>query len=105
MAVSLPIDLATDKIAEFCSKWLIHEFALFRSVLREDFGPDSDIDVLVTFSPEATHTVFDLAVMEKELAKILGRKVDLVDRQVVEKSPNYLRRQQILGSAEVIYGA
>ncbi|MBI5901953.1 MAG: nucleotidyltransferase domain-containing protein [Deltaproteobacteria bacterium] len=57
------IDIPKEKIAEFCKKWQVREFALFGSVLRDDFRPDSDIDVLVTFDEEARHSLFDLVHM------------------------------------------
>ena len=91
------------KIADFCKKWKIIEFSLFGSVLREDFCPDSDIDVLVTFSEEARHTLFDLVHMENELKQIFGRQVDLVSRRGIESSRNYIRRNAILNAAEIIY--
>lgn len=99
------IDVPKEKIAEFCQKWKITEFSLFGSVLREDFRPDSDIDVLVTFGEKAKHTLFDLVHMEDELKQIFGRKVDLVSRRGIESSRNYIRRNAILNSAEVIYAA
>ena len=98
------IDMPTDKIADFCQRWQITELALFGSVLRDDFGPDSDVDVLVSFGESARHTLFDLDDMEHELKEIFGRKVDLVSRRGIEASRNYLRRNSILKSAQVIYG-
>ncbi|MGH2351595.1 MAG: nucleotidyltransferase family protein [Chloroflexota bacterium] len=94
-----------DRITEFCRKWQITEFALFGSVLRDDFRPDSDVDVLVTFAPEAHHGLFALVRMEDELEEIFGRKVDLVERQAVERSENYIRREHILSSVEPVYVA
>lgn len=85
-------------IADFCRKWQVTEFALFGSVLRDDFGPDSDVDVLVAFAPEARHSLFDLVHMEDELRGIFGRDVDLVTRRAVERGTNAWRRQSILGS-------
>lgn len=99
------IDLPKDKIAEFCKKWKIREFSIFGSVMREDFQPDSDIDVLVSFSEDAKHTLFDMVHMKEEIEQIFGRKVDLVSRRGVESSRNYLRKQAILGTAEAIYAA
>ena len=99
------IDLPSEAIADFCRRWLVTEFALFGSVLREDFRPDSDIDVLVSFAPEARWTLLDLVRMEDELKEIFGRDVDLVSRRGIEASPNYLRRKAILSSAEVIHAA
>ena len=80
------------------------EFALFGSVLRDDFRPDSDVDVMVQFEPEAHPTLFDLVEMEGELKQIFGRDVDLVTRKGIESSRNYLRRKAILSSVNVIYG-
>lgn len=94
-----------EQIARFCQHWQITSLALFGSILRDDFRPDSDIDVLVSFAPEARHTLFDLVAMKKELTDIFGRPVDLISRRAIEASPNYLRRQAILSSAQVIYVA
>jgi predicted nucleotidyltransferase len=101
----LHIEVPRDAVADFCRRWQVLEFYLFGSVLRDDFRPDSDIDVLVRFAPQARHSVFDLMRMEAELAELFGRKVDLVDRSVLEQSPNYIRRRHILESAERIYAA
>ena len=79
------------------------ELALFGSVLRDDFGPESDIDVLVSFDARARHTLFDMVEMEEELKAILGREVDLVSRRGIERSSNHLRREAILGSVEIIH--
>jgi hypothetical protein len=99
------IDLPKEKIAEFCRKWKVKEFALFGSVLQEDFGPSSDIDVLVTFEPDARYTLFDHVDMQEELKIIFKRNVDLVSRRGIEQSRNYIRRKAILDSAEAIYVA
>ncbi len=98
------IQIPTDKIAEFCQRWKITEFALFGSVLRDDFRPDSsDIDVLVSFDPNAHTTLFDMVDMKEELEGIFARKVDLLSKRGIERSSNYLRRREILSSAVVIY--
>ena len=99
------IDLPRENIAEFCKKWQIHEFSFFGSVLRDDFRPDSDIDVLVTFEEAAKHTLFDLVHMQDELKQMFGRDVDIVSRRGIESSRNYIRRDAILNSAEAIYAA
>jgi len=104
-AMKIPIDIPQEKITAFCQKWQIDELALFGSVLRDDFRPDSDVDVLVHFRPEAPRTLFDLVRMEDELKQIIGRDVDLISRRGIEMSRNYLRRKEILESAEVLYGA
>ncbi len=101
--MNLPINLSTEKLDAFCKRWLIIELALFGSVLRDDFSPESDVDVLVRFESNARHTLLDMVQMEDELCSTLGRKVDLIERAAIEKSPNYLRRNSILQSAKTIY--
>lgn len=76
--------------------------AIFGSVLREDFGPESDVDFLVTFFEQARWTLFDWVEMIEELKKITGREIDLVDRESIR---NPYRRRSILAGMEVIYGA
>jgi predicted nucleotidyltransferase len=95
--------LDRQRIAEFCRRWEATQFSLFGSALRDDFGPDSDVDVLVSFRPGAHWTLLDLAQMQEELGAILGRKVDLLTRRGVEQSRNPLRREAILSTAEVVY--
>jgi predicted nucleotidyltransferase len=97
------ISLPEQKIAEFCQRWQIKEFAVFGSVLRRDFGPESDIDVLVTFASESDWGLFDHVQMQDELHQLLNRKVDLLSREAVEQSHNQPRRQAILNTAQVIY--
>jgi predicted nucleotidyltransferase len=97
------IIIPQEKISEFCKRWNITEFALFGSVLREDFSINSDVDALVTFAPETRRTLFDISKMQDELQKIFGRNVDVVSKRGVEMSRNYIRRKAILSSAEVIY--
>jgi len=103
MSARIPID--RKKVADFCRRWKITEFALFGSVLRDDFRPDSDVDVLVTFAPDAEWSLFDDVDMEEELSAIFGRKVDLVSRRAVERSDNWIRRKAILSTAEPVYVA
>ena len=97
------IELPMEKIAEFCDRWQVTEFALFGSVLRDDFRPDSDIDVMVQFHSDAHPTFSTLDQMEAELKTIFDRDIDLITRQGIETSRNYLRRHEILSSAQVIY--
>ena len=99
------IKLDMERIREFCERWKITEFALFGSVLRDDFRPDSDVDVLVTFAPDSKVSLFELGDIEDELSEILGRKADLTMKRGIERSHNHIRRRAILSSAEVIYGA
>jgi hypothetical protein len=99
----MKLNLPDDRIAEFCRKWNVVEFALFGSVLREDFRPDSDIDVLVTFAPGSRVSLFDFPGMQDELQEIFGRRVDLLNRRGVEESDNRFRKKSILESARVVY--
>jgi uncharacterized protein len=92
-----------NKIAEFCRRWKIQELALFGSALRDDFRPDSDIDLLVTFTADADWGLFDHVKMEQELQSLLNRDVDLITRRAVEQSDNWLRRNEILKTAQVIF--
>ena len=98
------IEVPKENLQNFCRKWNILELSLFGSVLLDDFRPESDIDVLVTFAGDSEHT-FDLALMEKELESIFGRDVDLVSRRGVEMSRNHLRKKAIMDSAETVYAA
>lgn len=97
------IALDYDKLAAFCRKHRIQRLALFGSVLRPDFRPESDVDVLVRFAPDAHHGLFALVRMQNELAQILGRQIDLVEWEAVEQSRNYIRRREILRTLEPIY--
>lgn len=101
----MKITLPKEKISEFCHKWKIAEFALFGSVLRDDFGPASDVDVLVSFTADARWSLLDHVEMQDELKAIFVRNVDLVSRRGIERSRNPIRRKDILESAEIIYAA
>ena len=100
-----PAEVPPAALAAFCRRWKVREVAVFGSALRDDFGPDSDVDLLVSFEKDAGWTLLDFVDMEDELAAIFGRKVDLVEREAVEESRNYLRRRSILGSARALYVA
>lgn len=97
MTARIPID--QEKIAAFCRRHHIRRLALFGSVLREDFRPDSDVDVLVEFEPGHAVGLIRLAGMELEFSELLGRKVDL--RTPADLSRYF--RQEVLESAEVQY--
>jgi uncharacterized protein len=98
MTTDLRID--HDRIRDFCQRWSVTEFALFGSILRSDFGPESDVDVLVTFAPDAPWTLWDLSRMRAELESIFGRQVDLVEKKALR---NPYRRQAILADHRVVY--
>ena len=97
------IDLPMPQIREFCQRWQIVEFAIFGSVLRDDFHHDSDIDCLAKFSDKSDWSLFDRVKMQQELAIILNRKVDLVNKKSIENSQNWLRKREILNTAQIIY--
>jgi len=97
------IKIPRKKIAEFCSRWKIAEFSLFGSVITRSFRPDSDIDILVDFTPEARWSLFEHAEMRNELVDLFKRKVDIVTKNGIKQSRNHIRRKAILDSMEVIY--
>jgi len=99
------LEIPRENVAEFCRRWRIVELSLFGSVLREDFRADSDVDLLVTFAPDADWSLLDHVTMEEEMAALLDRKVDLVSRPAVERSENHIRRKAILESAIPCYVA
>ena len=105
MTVEEKLSVSKETIAKFCRKWKIAELALFGSVLRDDFRPDSDVDVLVTFSQDSDWGVEHLLDMKEELESLFGRAVDLVEKRLVEESRNYIRRKHILSHMESVYAA
>lgn len=103
MSIRVPFD--QQKIREFCGRWGISELAFFGSVLREDFRAESDVDVLVRFAPGTRRSFADMEDIKDELRAILGRDVDLVERGLVERSENYIRRRHIVSNLEQAYVA
>jgi len=101
----LPIHMYKQTIADFCRRRRIVEFAVFGSALREDFRPDSDVDVMVTFEPGVQWSFQQWLEMIRELEDVFGRKVDLVERRWIEESKNYIRRKHILNHLEHVYVA
>ena len=93
------------KIAAFCKRWKVVEFALFGSAVRDDFSSKSDIDALVSFAPRSDWGLFEHIQMKQELKELFGREVDLVTRRALEQSQNTLLRSEILNTAEVLYPA
>lgn len=100
LAQRIPFSRA--KVAAFCKRWKISEFSLFGSVLRDDFRPDSDVDVLVSFHEKAGWSLWDLIEMREQLEKMFGRKVDLVEKEAIR---NPYRRHSILNGREVFYAS
>ncbi len=95
------IPIPMDRIDAFCRKWKVRELSLFGSVLREDFRPDSDVDVLVSFEKDAPWSLYDVVDMEDELRGLFGRDVDFVMKEGLR---NPFRRREILSTRQVVYG-
>ena len=94
------IPISRSQLAAFCQQWKISEFALFGSVLRDDFQPDSDVDVLVSFTADAHWGLFDLIEMKEDLKALFGREVDIIEREGLR---NPFSRRSILNNMEVVY--
>jgi len=94
--------LPKEQIAAFCEKWKITEFAVFGSVLRNDFRPDSDVDVLVSFAKDAAWSLYEWVDMIAELKAMFGRNVDLLSKRGLR---NPYRRHEILTTRRVLYAA
>ena len=103
MKINGNIHVPDEAIEDFCRRWKIIQIEVFGSALREDFQPDSDVDLLVTFEKDARHSLFEIMHMEEEMAKLVGRPVDLIERAGVERSTNPYRRHAILSTAQVVY--
>lgn len=97
MSPRLPIP--RDAIAAFCKKHGIRKFALFGSVLRDDFGPKSDVDVVAEFKPGVRFTLFDLVDMQDELSAIMGRKAEIFEFRALRP----WMQEEVAGSMELFY--
>ncbi|HET6441008.1 MAG TPA: nucleotidyltransferase family protein [Phycisphaerae bacterium] len=91
-----------ESIEAFCRRWKVTEFSLFGSALRDDFGPESDVDVLVRFEKDAGWSLFDLVDMQEALAGLFGRAVHLVEAEGLR---NPFRREEIMRTREVLYAS
>lgn len=96
------VQVPQEQIQAFCRRWKVREFALFGSAVRDDFGPESDVDVLVRFEEGAAWSLFDLVDMQEELAGLFGRTVHLVEAEALR---NPFRREEILRTREVLYAS
>ncbi|RLC43991.1 MAG: DNA polymerase subunit beta [Candidatus Coatesbacteria bacterium] len=96
------LQLDRDELAAFCRKWRIRELSIFGSALRDDFGPESDLDFLVSFEPGAPWDLFDLLDIKEELESRFGRPVDIVEKEALR---NPWRKYEILRTREVLYAA
>jgi len=97
---TIHIDLNRSLIKEFCQKWKITRMAFFGSVLRDDFKPDSDVDVMVSFHPASQWSLFDIVEMKLELEEIFKRDVDIVEEGTIK---NPIKRRCIYENLEVVY--
>lgn len=97
------LGLTSQEIVNFCQHWGITRLALFGSILRDDFRDDSDIDFLITFAPHARQGLLTLAKMKHELESRLNRPIDLIPEASVQMSDNWIRQQEILGTAQMLY--
>lgn len=105
-ALETPIPLPIEEIAAVCERYQVERLDVFGSVLRDDFRADSDIDFLVVFRDNNRGAwLGTLQAFEEDLSRLLGRRVDAVDRRGIEKSDNWIRRRDILSSARIIYGS
>lgn len=96
------LNVSSTDIADFCQRWNIEELALFGSVLRDDFRPNSDVDVLVSFMPDCGLTWDDWLNINQEIEKLFHRQVDLTSKEYLK---NPYRRREILNTCQVIYAA
>ena len=95
-------DVDADRLRALCRRWDVRELSLFGSAIRLDFGPASDVDVLVSFSPTSSWSLLDLLRLRDELESLFGRRVDLVEKEAVR---NPFRRRTILGDRRILYAA
>lgn len=97
------LGLSSQEVATFCQQWGITKMALFGSILRDEFRADSDIDLLLTFAPNARQGLLTLAKIKHELESRLNRPIDLVPETSIQTSDNWIRQQEILSTAQTIY--
>ena len=98
----LRFELSIGQLEEFCRRWKIRELSLFGSVLTPDFRAESDVDVLVSFAPDAPWSLFDIAELTQELKALFGREVDVVEKEALR---NPFRKGHILANRRILYAA
>lgn len=103
--LSSRLNITNTALADFCRRWRVTELAVFGSILRDDFGPDSDIDLLVTFEPDSPWSLFDIVTMKLEAEALFGRPIDIVSRRGVEQHTNPWAKHLILSTAKPIFSA
>jgi len=97
------VAISTEALARFCLRWKVRELALFGSALRDDFRPDSDVDILVDFDKDADWGLLEHIQMQRELQTLLGCNVDLISKRALERSRNWLFRREVLNTAKVFF--
>ncbi len=100
MGTTAAVEIPSDLLKALCRKWKVRELSLFGSAIRDDFGPESDVDILVSFRDDAPWSLWDFTTMRDELSALVGRPVDLVEREGLR---NPFRRHRILKTRKVIY--
>lgn len=98
----IALEVDKEKLRDFCRRWKLTEFSLFGSVVRDNFGPESDVDVMVRFAAGAPWSLSQWLQMRRELEILFQRHVDLVERDAIEQSDNRFRKREILSSAVVL---
>jgi predicted nucleotidyltransferase len=99
------VALDSQEIQDFCRRWKIKGLSVFGSILRDDFGPESDVDFVVDYDEDADWDLFDAMSMQEELEAILGRSADLLDRKGIESSENRFLKHAILSTQVPVYGS
>lgn len=99
------INISEDQIREICKRFFITELSLFGSALREDFNDNSDIDLLIEFMPGSRISLFDIIDLQDEFKKLFGRNVDIVSKNAIRNSRNYIKKRLILDNHKVIYAS
>lgn len=99
------INISEDQIREICKRFFISELSLFGSALREDFSYNSDIDLLIEFMPGSRISLFDIIDLQDEFKKLFGRDVDIVSKNAIRNSRNYIKKKLILDNHKVIYAS
>ena len=100
-----PVNVDRAALVEVCRKWGIGSVALFGSAVRDDFTPQSDIDLLIEYLPGVRHSLFEYGYMTDDFTNVFGREVDLVHAEGIRASRNPIRREHILSSAKAFYNA
>lgn len=95
----IAIEVDNAKLRDFCRRWKLTELSLFGSVVTDNFGPNSDVDIMVRFAAGAPWSLTSWLEMQRELEALFQRHVDLVEREAIERSDNRFRKREILSSA------